>query len=546
MKRVEIIHVGGITFNMDDDAANSLATYMEALGNYFRNEPGGREIIADIEDRIAELFSARPGGASAVVTLQDVGQVIDTLGTVRDIIGDSPDAPGNTSDANGNASDANGNATDAPANAPKRQRRRLYRDREERRLGGVCAGIAHYLGIGPVAVRLSFLVVAYSIGCLIIESNMDIPGYIVFGTLFVIALYCLLWIVIPAARTTAQRLEMRGEPVNVTNIGRSVREPASPSVLAEGLSAAGRVTRGFFTVVFRVIVVICGVFFIGAGLGIIVGSIFALFMQDLIFANFIDWNILTFQELATRVISPVPLALLYTFGAISITLLALACLHWGTWLVIGTQIITRKSLHVTFFFIWATATIVAGIVTFTEIRRNIRPGLAQEVIPLPRADTLYIDSPLPVARLDNNPLGAYFDREKNSFHGRLYLSIGRSDSVATLTINKHAYGPTGNLADRYAAGTAHGTIVGDTLLLPRYFNTNPPDKWHFQSARFRMEVPAGTIMIFTDAARELFGYSLWAHALNRNGVHGLVMTEDGVRAWNRDGKEIIINGFGGH
>ena len=149
MKRVETININGIVFSIDDDAFCKLNAYLDTLSKYFEHEQGGREIIADIEARISELFAERNGGIRQAVSIEDVNKAVETLGTPEDIVG----------------ADAEVETENIPSLPPlpplprlsAKPSRRLYRDPDHRYIGGVCAGIAAWMGINPVIIRLIFI-----------------------------------------------------------------------------------------------------------------------------------------------------------------------------------------------------------------------------------------------------------------------------------------------------------------------------------------------------------------------------------------------------
>lgn len=184
MKLTVNINLGGSAFNMDDDAYERLRQYLKLLEKEFTGEPGGAEILSDIEGRIAELFRMRLTSYKQVITIKDVEEVIAILGSPEVISG--------------------GEAAPEPEPPPRRHRR-IYRDPERRIIGGVCAGISSYLDWDPLILRIIFAALIFAGG---------------FGPL----LYIILWILLPEAKTTAQKLEMRGDPVTVENIKESVKK----------------------------------------------------------------------------------------------------------------------------------------------------------------------------------------------------------------------------------------------------------------------------------------------------------------------------------
>ncbi|HDZ40273.1 MAG TPA: PspC domain-containing protein [Bacteroidetes bacterium] len=184
MKITVSINIGGMAFHIDEDAYTELKIYLRSLDRYFAKEPSSAEIMADIEARIADLLKAKINDYKQVVTLQDVKEVINTLGTPEDI-----------SDDSGSAYERLGSTG----------YHRMYRDPDNRIISGVCSGMAAYWRIDPWIMRVIFIVIS-------------LPGGL--GIL----IYVILWIVLPEAKTTAQKIEMKGDPVNIHNIKDSVRQ----------------------------------------------------------------------------------------------------------------------------------------------------------------------------------------------------------------------------------------------------------------------------------------------------------------------------------
>ncbi len=196
MKKTISINISSTAFFIDDDAYACLREYLGKLENWFLKKEGGQEIIADIEARLSELFSERINPKTGVISLNHVNAVIRVMGKPEDFIDDEKEGK----------SEESANVGGSNANFEPPRRRRLYRDIENKVLGGVCSGIAAYFNIDPVLVRVLFAVLPF------LSFGAIIPVYIV------------LWIAIPEAITTTQRLEMRGEDINVSNIEKKIRE----------------------------------------------------------------------------------------------------------------------------------------------------------------------------------------------------------------------------------------------------------------------------------------------------------------------------------
>ncbi len=191
MNKVINININGMIFHIDEEAYVVLDRYLESLKQHFRNNEGGGEILADIESRIAEMLTEMLKDKVEVISMANVQQVIATMGKPEDM-----------EDADtGSKSKSYSWREDYSFNPGKR----MYRDIDNKIIGGVCSGMSEYLGIDPVWIRLLFVAVFFG-----------------FGTGLLI--YLILWVIIPAAKTPSEKLEMRGERVNISNIEKTVTE----------------------------------------------------------------------------------------------------------------------------------------------------------------------------------------------------------------------------------------------------------------------------------------------------------------------------------
>lgn len=192
MNKTLNINLAGLIFHIDEDAYNRLERYLGAIKRQFRNTEGGEEIISDIESRIAELFREKTSVGKEVIGIEDVDSVISVMGKPEDYVySDDDEQETKSSQYTYN---------------PKAEKR-VFRDPDDRVLGGVASGLGAYFSIDPVWLRILFVVLFFG-------------G---FGFL----LYLILWLVIPKANTTAEKLQMRGESVTVSNIEKSIKEEMS-------------------------------------------------------------------------------------------------------------------------------------------------------------------------------------------------------------------------------------------------------------------------------------------------------------------------------
>ena len=505
MKRVETIHINGIVFSIDDDAFGKLCAYLDALGKYFEQEPGGREIITDIEARISELFTERDGDSGKVVTMADVTKVIETLGTPEDIAGADTDNVSESETETGTV------PPPRPAQQPTKPPRRLYRDPDRRYLGGVCSGIAAWLGISALAVRLLFIFFTFFYG-------------------FALGIYFLLWIIVPKAKTTAQKLEMRGEPVNINNIEKNIRETFSDPSLRQSfsdfLNEAGDFFSKFFGVFGRIILILLGLLLFCWGIALAIGLICLFFMQDIVFSLWTEWDFLSFTELLRHTISQESYIILMICAILAVALFIFALLFWGVKMMAGFQV-KHKLLHVMLFVLWLAA-IVTGVITCIAQVRNFawRNEYVAETRLLAASDTLYLAKAPSKLEISNNPLEIYFDKRNRCFYGKPNLDIRKSEDGQTkLIFKRESQGESKWAAYRYAENISYSVDVRDSLLtFDPYFAVVPRDKWKFQTLDATLYVPVGTVIIFDK--------TMFKDRIHKVGVrwtwnadHPMVMTE---------------------
>lgn len=195
MNKVFNINLGGYPFTIDENAFEHLSTYLQTIHRHFRDSEGYEEITADIESRMAELFQEGLEGRQ-IVTLKDVNGAIAIMGTPEDF-GAEPIMEEATTHTKQEGRKRKSNYQTG---------KRLFRNPDDEVVGGLCSGIAAYFGLeDPLWVRLGFVL-------LVISGGFGIPAYII------------LWAIVPKAETASDRLAMRGEPVNVSNIGKIVEE----------------------------------------------------------------------------------------------------------------------------------------------------------------------------------------------------------------------------------------------------------------------------------------------------------------------------------
>ncbi|WP_240668917.1 PspC domain-containing protein [Flavobacterium columnare] len=186
MNKTANMNLGGFFFHIDEDAYQKLNKYFNAIRNSLSIE-GRDEIMNDIESRIAELFSEKLDSGKQVLNLNDVDDVITIMGQPEDYkIEEEPTISSNYSYT--------------------RKTKKLYRDKETGIIAGVCSGLGHYFGIDPVWLRIALVLLVFA------GFGIGLLAYII------------LWLVTPEAITTSEKLEMKGEPITISNIEKKVKE----------------------------------------------------------------------------------------------------------------------------------------------------------------------------------------------------------------------------------------------------------------------------------------------------------------------------------
>ena len=196
MKKTLTVNLGGTVFHIDEDAYRLLDNYLSNLKHYFRKQEGAQEIVEDIETRICELFLEKINAGQQVITIENVEAVIARMGKPEDFEseGESSEDPS-----------AESAYQSAEQSSSYRVGRRLYRNPDDKILGGVLGGLAAYLGWDATWVRIIALI-------LICFYGVMIP------------IYLICWLIIPEAHTADEKLAMRGEAINVENIGKTVTD----------------------------------------------------------------------------------------------------------------------------------------------------------------------------------------------------------------------------------------------------------------------------------------------------------------------------------
>ncbi|MFS4482793.1 PspC domain-containing protein [Hyunsoonleella sp. 2307UL5-6] len=506
MNKTVNINLAGIFFHIDEDAYLKLQRYLEAIKRSFTDSQGRSEIIADIEARIAELFNERVQNDKQVIRIKEVDAVIAIMGQPEDYLVDDEifeDEPHQS-------------YSKSTQYAPSK---RLYRDTDSSYVGGVSAGLAHYFGVDVIWIRLAWILLVAVAGT---------------GVL----LYILLWILVPEAKTTAEKIMMTGAPVNISNIEKKIKDgfdTVTETVgdvaknVSDSVSNAARnvdvkksansiksSSRSFFETLGDVVMFIFKIFakFIGALL-LFVGSVTVIALIVSVFTvgisdavNIPGFDIINAANAAN---TPIWLVSLLVFFAIGVPFFFLAYLGLKI-LVNNLKSIgnVAKFSLLGLWFIAVIGLIIMGVKQASEHAFDANVVKKEQLL-ITANDTVFVK----MVGNDNyyRSKRGYLYRDANSFkivpdendEKIIYSSdirlIVRStkDSLASLNIEKIAEGSSYGAAKKRAEKINYGyTLIGNTLNLDAFLTTGFENKYRDQEVELILYLPEGSTLYADD------------------------------------------------
>ncbi len=502
MKKTIKISLGHRVFYVDEDAYEKLQEYLSALGDRLKGDATGEEVIKDLESRIGELFSERLSGTHEVITVDDVIYVISVLGDPSEIVDE--EEPG-------------------PKKVFQKGRKRLYRDPGNAVLGGVCGGLGNYFSIDPVWFRILFVVL--------------LPAYGIS-----LWLYIIIWIVVPEARSSSQKLEMSGEKVTIENLEKSVKQEYAnvkgrlKKQSVQTRKSCRNATRKLGVIslgILRVFVIILGVLFILIGFFSLV-----IIFGVLLFKQSSHFDLQGVIQLFT---DPANVPYIITSLILTVIIPLLALIYAGFKLVF--RIRTKDGI------LWAIVMVVWFIsaVTFFSFGVNEALNYSNQVklsekkkIRSDKKSTLYLkinDDFQPdlglndeIITLDNSTI--YRDESSGNLYGEAAVFIARGDAdTATIEIWRKSKGKNKRTALKNAELIDYHWIQRDSsLLLDPYFDIGTKTNWRDEEVTVKINIPEGMhIYIGKDLASLLDhadGFSHWK--LMDLADKECMMTEDGL------------------
>lgn len=473
-------------FHIDEEAYKSLQRYLNAIKRSFTDSQGRDEIISDIEARVAELFSERMKNERQVIGMKEVEEVIEIMGQPEDYLVDDEifeDHPKATSYRTTSNPD-----------------KKLYRDYDNKFLGGVCAGFGQYFGIDSLWIRIAALIFLF--------AGVGAP----------ILVYIILWFIIPKATTTTEKLAMAGKPANITNIEKKIKEgfdDVQERLTGVNFEKVGEKAKSgassFFETIGDVLGVILqvfakffGVIFIIIAASILIGVIFSAFS-----ISFFDFKMMYnndwfyYQDLGMLGESPrwlLGLLVLLVFGIPAFVLF-----------ILGIKILVKNSksigslAKVTLFVVWIAACIGVAIVASNAVmHRNIEAAVnTRSELQITKNDTIklkMVGNDFYDIRLyrDFNDYEKVYDKNDDIilYSSSLRLIVKQTDREnARIKVSKSASGSSHQLAKERAGNIDYEYDFKDnTLKLNGYFLFDPSDKHNRQKVEVTLYLPEGTIL----------------------------------------------------
>ena len=480
MNKTISINLGGFFFHIDEDAYQKLSRYFDAVKRSL--SPDGRdEIMKDIESRIAELFQERLKNEKQVVGLLEIEEVISIMGQPEDYKIDDD----KTSYQSNSTSSTN-------YYYPSK---RLYRDKDNGMIGGVMAGLGHYLGVDALWLRILMVILFFG-----------------FGTgLFV---YIVLWILVPEAITTTQKLEMKGQPITISNIEKKVKEGFDDitskfsnidhekiaNTAKSGATKIGSTIEEVIMTIFKVIAKIIGsfiVFFSAIALiAIVVTSIILMFSSTMP-ENYILNHINTPIGLETPLWAQ---GILFLLG-FGIPLFFLFIL--GLKLMVNNLRSIGNYAKYSLLAIWIIAVGIIISLGINEASQLAFEGksVQKEVIAIAPTDTLKIkfknNDFYSKNKYRNHDFKITQDEGDNEiiYSNNVSIEIKKTDSAAPyLLIEKLAKGKSTIQAKKRAEKIKYNfKIEGNTLILDNYLLTALENKFRGQEVEIYLYLPKGTV-----------------------------------------------------
>ncbi|MDX1427611.1 MAG: PspC domain-containing protein, partial [Salegentibacter mishustinae] len=479
MNKTVNINLAGIFFHIDEDAYAKLQHYLDAIKRSFTNTQGKEEIIADIEARIAELFNEKKKEDRQVIGIKEVEEVIAIMGQPEDYMVDEEifeDEPVYTK-------------------TTKSSGKQLFRDTEHSYVGGVSSGLGHYLGIDFIWVRILWILLT------------------IFSSGAFILIYIALWIFVPEAKTTADKLAMRGEEVTISNIEKKIREGFDNvtgkvkdvdyqkygNQARNGANSAATAIGDIITFILKVFVKLIGIVLIILAGSVLISLFVGLFTVGTFGIIDAPWS--SYVEMA---VSGAPLWLLWLLGFLIVGIPFFFLFVLGLKILVGKLRSIGTPAKLVLLGLWILALVGATVIGIQQATHRAFDGeqVVSETLPISANDTLYLGM-----QSDSNYSSSIYrstdfkikyndNDEKVLYSSDVRLIVkATKDSLAKLEVVKSAEGKDYKEAKERAQNIDYNTsFSGNELLLNSFFTSPAEFKYRDQEVKVTLYLPEGTTL----------------------------------------------------
>ena len=499
MNKTVNINLAGTSFHIDEDAFGKLSRYLDAIRKSLKSADGSEEIMQDIEARIGELFSEKMENPAQVITLKMLDEVIAVMGQPEDyevddeIFEDVPPSSKNYSKSRGTTS-----------------RKQLFRDVDNKYISGVSSGLGHYFGIDAIWVRLIWI--------LLVFAGFGSP----------ILVYILLWVLVPPALTTSDKLKMTGEPINISNIERKFKEGFDNvadhvknvdydkygNKIKSGTSNFFDSLGNLIATLFKVFAKFIGIIIIVVSLLTIIGLVIAFFT----FGSIDFWgNNKIMENFAMVDVTNVPLWLLALLGLFAIGIPFFALFVLGLKLLISNLKAMSSTVKILLIVVWALSIIGLAVLGIKQATEQAYDGnsIEERAMAIGTGDTLRIamraDQQFSYnVRRENGLELKYNDEEVRVIYSTDVLLTVKAtkDATSKIVIEKTAEGNNSLDAKKRAQAIEYNyAFENNSLLLDGFFITDISNKYRNQQIDITIYVPEGTVVYNDDSTNSYYSYN---------------------------------------
>lgn len=477
MEKTIKINLGGVLFNIDEEAYRILRDYLQAINLKLRDIPGSNETIDDIESRIAEIFlSQKP--AAGVISRLNVEDMIYIIGKPEDFSETEDEKPGP--------------AYSSPYG------KKMVRNSDDRIIGGVCGGIGRYLNTDPVWFRLFFIIFALMFGI----------GILV---------YLALWIALPSSGTgssgkdTFEKTGFYRSPA-----GNKVKAYSATSEVGNAFNEIFRAIGKVLWIIVRVILILFGVSLVVAGFLAIISfiMIFIFKLPGAFSTDAAGMNISYLPDFLNYVVTPSLVPWIKALITIAVALPLVVIIYLGIRMIFWFR--ARDGVFLlSSFVIWVLSLAVLSImlfnegISFAETARSVSQDYFKAV-----PDTVYVKSGAKISeqyvdneiRLPDEEYSIFISEENSRIYILADLDIAPADRhSAWVKVHKRSAGRSKMDAGRKADRLQYNySISGDTLFLDEYFTIPEGTKWSFDEVQIDLFVPEGTVIYMDKTVEGLF------------------------------------------